>query len=281
MADLTREQIYGALEQDRFEIFGQPKWNLGQNSCTTYEAFADILIGENDDRHAAREFLPVIEADPELTIAFGKWFLRRAFTDVVRLSEEVGFNVTLSINIFGFQADRPEFVDQVLDLAAQTGLRFRNLQFELSDKQPIGLVGVKNLVRLHDELGIRLVLDNFGKGYSNIDLLRRIPFDEIDLSKEFTHNITSLEHELKILVAIQQMAQVLDIAVCAKGIETAEQLELLEEAGFQMGQGYLIGRPLPRQELKAYILKYGNTTEKKADESSDRPSRIDPVKFTV
>lgn len=256
MANLTREQIYGALEQDRFEIYGQPKWTLGQNSCNTYEVFAEILIAENSERHLPMDFLPVIEADPELTVAFGKWFLHRAFQDVVRLCEEVGFNVILSINIFGFQADRPEFVDQVVDLAAQTGLNFRNLQFELSDKQPIGPVGVQNLNRLRNELGVRLVLDNFGKGYSNIHLLRSIPFDEIDLSKEFTHNITSLEHELKVVVAIKQLAQVLDLVVCAKGIETAEQLELLEEAGFQMGQGYLIGRPMPREELKAFIRKY-------------------------
>ncbi len=281
MADLTRDQIYGALEQDRLEIYGQPKWILGQNTCNTYEVFADLLIGENNERYLPRQFLPIIEADPELTIAFGKWFLRRAFEGVVSMNEEVGFSVTLSINIFGFQADRPEFVDQVVDLAAQTGLRFRNLQFELSDKQPIGPVGEQNLIRLRNELGVRLVLDNFGRNYSNIDLLRRIPFDEIDLSKEFTKGITSLEHELKVICAIQQMAQVLDLTVCAKGIETAEQLELLEEAGFQMGQGYLIGRPMQRQELKAYILKYGSVQEKPAAVPDDRPSRTDPVKFTV
>lgn len=256
MASLTREQIYKALEEDRFEIYGQPKWTLGNNSCNTYEVFADILIGENYERHLPPDFLPIIETDPELTIAFGKWFLRRAFQDVVRLSQDVGFKVTLSINIFGFQADRPEFVDKVIELANQTGLNLSDLQFELSDKQPIGPVGIKNLVRLHDELGVRLVLDNFGKGYSNINLLRSIPFNEIDLSKEFTVNITSLELELRIIIAIKQLAEVLDLACCAKGIETAEQLELLEEAGFHMAQGYLIGRPMRREELREFMIKY-------------------------
>jgi EAL domain-containing protein (putative c-di-GMP-specific phosphodiesterase class I) len=256
MANLTREMIYDALDNNRFQLFGQPKWTFGQNTCDTYEVFADVLIGENGERYLPEEFLPIIELDPDLTVAFGSWFLEHAFRDVVRMTSELKLYLTLSINIFGYQADRPEFVDRVLEMAAITGIRLRNLQFELSERQPIGKTGIDNLNRLHDELGIRLVLDNFGKGYSNVDLLRSIPFDILELSREFTHDITKLEKELKIVVAIQQMAQVLDIAVCAKGIETAEQMELLEEAGFKMGQGFLIGRPMPMDELKEFVRKY-------------------------
>lgn len=256
MAKLTKELIYDALEHDRFQLFGQPKWTFGKNTCDTYEVFADVLITENKDRYLPVDFLPVIESDPDLTIAFGTWFLEHAFRDVVRLSTELNLELNLSINIFGFQANRPEFVDRVIELAAVTGMRFRNLQFELSETQPISQTGIDNLNRLHDELGIRLVLDNFGKGYSNVGLLRVIPFDILELSKEFTHDITNRAKELKIVVAIQQMAQVLDIGVCAKGIENAEQMELLEEAGFKMGQGFLIGRPMPYNELKEFVKKY-------------------------
>ena len=78
----------------------------------------------------------------------------------------------------------------------------------------------------------------------------------LELSREFTAEITEISHELKIVVGIVQMAKVLDITVCAKGIETAEQMELLEEAGFFKGQGYLIGRPMPMDELEAFVRLY-------------------------
>ncbi len=114
------------------------------------------------------------------------------------------------------------------------------------------------MIRLREELNIRLVLGNFGMGFSTISLLRVIPFDLLELSRDFTAKITSNERDLTIAVAILQFAQVLDIKVCAKGIETAEQMELLEEAGFTMGQGYLIGRPMPMDELAAFVRKYAD-----------------------
>lgn len=276
MANLTKAQVYEALDHDRFVLYGQPKWTLGQNTCDTYEVYADVLIGPNKERYLSVDYLPVIESDPELTVAFGTWFLNRAFRDNVRLNSELDQELTLSVSILGFQADRPEFVDKVIELAELAGMRFRNLQFELSEKQPIGKVGLENLTRLHDELGIRLALDNFGRGNSNIIQLRSAPFKIVQLSKEFIHGINNLDNEFRIAVAIQQFAQVLDLTVCAKGIETAEQLELIDEIGFKMAQGYLIGRPMPMDELKAFVKTYTLPKLKAHD-----PNQQAPVSFKM
>ncbi|NLW12540.1 MAG: EAL domain-containing protein [Clostridiaceae bacterium] len=258
MTKVTREQILDALNNDRFQLFGQPKWTFGRNTCNTYEVFVDLMLSEDEEPIQPDKFIPVIESDEELTKKFGSWFLEHAFIDGARLMRELEMNLTISINLLGFQANRPEFVERLTALIEKTGIYNNNLQFELSEAQPLNATGYYNLQKIHDELGIRLVLSNFGTGYSNIDLLRKLPFDVIELSKEFTKGITEYEKELKVIIGILQMAQVLDIDVCAKGIETAEQMELLEEAGFKMGQGYLIGRPLPMDELKSFICKYAD-----------------------
>jgi EAL domain-containing protein (putative c-di-GMP-specific phosphodiesterase class I) len=216
------------------------------------------MLSEDEEPILPEAFIPVIEADEELTKKFGSWFLEHAFIDGARLMRDLEMNLTISINILAFQANRPEFIERLTALIEKTGIYNNNLQFELSEAQPLNATGIYNLQKLHDELGIRLVLGNFGTGYSNIDLLRKLPFDMIELSKEFTKGITEYELELKVIVGILQMAQVLDIDVCAKGIETAEQMELLEEAGFKMGQGFLIGKPLPMAELKSFICKYAD-----------------------
>jgi EAL domain-containing protein (putative c-di-GMP-specific phosphodiesterase class I) len=187
---------------------------------------------------------------------FGTWFLEKAFTSGANLMRNLGMDLNISINILGFQANRPEFVDRVSEMIAKTNIKSSHVQFELSEAQPLDAVGIANLNRIHDELGINLVLGNFGTGYSTVDLLRHVPFDMLELSKSFTANITESERELKVTLAILQLAHVLDITVCAKGIETAEQLELLEEAGFYKAQGYLIGRPMPLSELEEFVRKY-------------------------
>lgn len=258
MTQVTKDQIISALENDRFKLFGQPKWTFGRNTCNTYEVFVDLMLSEDEEPIMPQDFMPVIQADAELTKKFGSWFLEHAFTDGARLMRELKMDLTISINIFGFQANRPEFIERLTALIEKTKIDKKNLQFELSETQPLDEFGMANLKRLREELGINLVLGNFGTGFSNVELLRHLPFDMIELSKEFTRGITEYERELKVVVGVLQMAQVLDIEVCAKGIETAEQMELLEEAGFKMGQGYLIGRPLPMDELKDFIKKYAD-----------------------
>lgn len=258
MTQISSQQIQDALVNNRFKLFGQPKWTFGRNTCNTYEVFVDLLVSEDQEMFPREAFISVIEADEKLTMQFGAWFLENAFSTCARLMEALSMELTISINVLAFQANRPEFVERVRYLLERAGLMPTNVQFELSEAQPLNETGIKNLNRLHDELGIKLVLGNFGTGHSNVDLLRHISFDILELSRDFTANITSTARELQISVAILQMAQVLDIDVCAKGIETAEQMELLEEAGFKMGQGYLIGRPMPMDELETFVRKYAD-----------------------
>ena len=256
MITVTREQINEALQQDRFRLFGQPKWTFGKNTCNTYEVMVDLMISDNMENLRAPEFMPVIEADADLTYRFGDWYLEKAFRDGADLMANLDMDLHISINLLGFQANHPDFAERVRAQLAKVGVAGRNIQFELSEAQPLNESGIANLNRLHDELQIPLVIGNFGTGFSNVDLLRKVPFDMLELSRDFTSGITEFERDLKIVVGILQMAQVLDIPVCAKGIETAEQMEILEEAGFYKGQGYLIGRPMPMDELETYVRRY-------------------------
>lgn len=258
MTRVAKQQIEEALANDRFQLFGQPKWTFGRNTCNTYEVFVDLLVSEDQEHIMAPAFIPVIEADERLTMQFGAWFLEKTFKDCAQLMRSLDMDLTISINVLGFQVNRPEFVERVRLMMEKTGITAANVQFELSESQPLNATGVSNLNRLRDDLGIKLVLGNFGTGYSNINLLRSVPFDLIELGRDFTAGIVDSERDLAIAVAVLQLAQVLDIDVCAKGIETAEQMEMLEEAGFKMGQGYLIGRPMPMDELEDFVRKYAD-----------------------
>lgn len=256
MAVLTKNDILKAISEDRIKLYGQPKWTFGKNTCNTYEVFADMMFSEDRTPILPQDFLPVIQSDPELTEVFGTWFLEHAFADAERMMQLLSVKLTVSINVMGFQANRPEFVDRLLAAAEKYHLSSGSIQLELSEVQPLDDVGAANLNRLHEEFKIPLVLGNFGTGYSTIDVLRRLPFSILEIRKDFIRDIDSNERDLNIIIGIREMAKILGIKVCAKGIETEEQMEILEEADFAMGQGFYIGRPLPFDELKKFIEQY-------------------------
>jgi EAL domain-containing protein (putative c-di-GMP-specific phosphodiesterase class I) len=113
----------------------------------------------------------------------------------------------------------------------------------------------ETLQALH-ELGVRLALDDFGTGQSSLSLLRAFPVDVLKLDKSFVDGIGDGEDRgrLAVAAAVAQLAEYLDLYAVAEGIETAAQLDRLRAMGYRLGQGYLMARPLPPEELAALMV---------------------------
>ena len=140
---------------------------------------------------------------------------------------------------------------------ASTGLQSKHLQFELSELQDLGDQGCANLNTIHDELGVSLVMGNFGTRNTNFPLLRKVHFDLLELDRSYAALIPQDALACKTVVAVQHMADTLDMQVCAKGIDTQEQFEFFEEIGIYKGQGALIGPVMSLDDLKSYVMQYG------------------------
>ena len=113
------------------------------------------------------------------------------------------------------------------------------------------------ITSLHDELGVALVMGNFGTRNTNIPLLYQVHFDLLELDKSFAARVPQDDMACRAVVAIQHMADTLNLNVCAKGIANQEQFEFFEEIGIFKGQGPLIGPAMPLSELKEYVKRYG------------------------
>lgn len=254
---MTVDTLKKLLERDALILYAQPKWTFGQNTCNTYEVFAEKLRAEDGNLISARDIVQEIESDPELTLIFSEWFLRKAVISALTVTEKADSNVTLSVNLLPYFANQPDFADQVRQLLDETGLMPYKLQFELSEAQLLEPTGIRNLNSLHDEDHVGLWLGNFGTGHSNIDLLRDVHFDGIELDRSYAAAIPEDEQTCRVVVAIQQMADTLNLKVCAKGIENIDQFEFYEDLGFLKGQGYMIKEPMPVEEMIAYISEHG------------------------
>lgn len=253
---MTKKLIAELIASNAFELYGQPKWTFGKNTCNTYEVFAEKAHLPGGSVIPAQLLLDLIEKDERLTLLFSKWFLKAAIVSAAELSEKTNSHVTLSVNLLPQYAGQESFVEQVLSLLESTGFNPKKLQFELSEAQNLNENGIANLNILHDEHGVGLYVANFGKGYANIDLLSEVHFDGIELDRSYAAGVPDHDQVCRMIFAIQQLAHTLNLHVCAKGIETPEQFEFFDELNVFKGQGYLIGKPLPMDELTDYINMY-------------------------
>ena len=154
-------------------------------------------------------------------------------------------------------AESDHFVEQVRSCMEETGLQSKHLQFEISELQDLNPQGCANLNYVHDELGVSLVMGNFGTYQTKMPLLCQVHFDLIELDKSYSAHIPQDDLTCKTVVAIQHVADTLGMRVCAKGIDTQEQFEFYEEIGVFKGQGSLIGPAMSLDELKDYVRRYG------------------------
>ena len=253
---MNHHSIAEMILNNAMELHGQPKWTFGKNTCNTYAVYAEkIRVGENETI-PSWPILELIAGDKALTHLYSRWFLEAAIAFAMELTNRTHAHITISVKLLPAFAESAEFVETVLGLLEKTGLPAQRLHFELSEAQALTEKGIQNLNLLHDEHQIGLWIGNFGTGHSNLDLLTKVHFDGIELDRSFATMIPANEQACEVVAGIQRLAYTLGLELCAKGIETQEQFEFFEGLEIFKGQGYLIGKPMPKDEVIEYIENY-------------------------
>ena len=258
---MNTNDIGELILNDAFELGFQPKWTFGKNTCNTFEAYPEEVRLPGGQVIPSLHLLETIAQNEKLSIMFSDWFLDKGLETASEMSKAVGAHLTVSMNLLPIYAARPDFVDTVLYFLTKYGYPANHLQFELSEAQNLSPEGAANLNKLHDEHGVGLWLGNFGTENSNVDLLLEVHFDGLELDRSYASLVPDHEQAVRIVVALHQLADTLGLKVCAKGIETPEQFEFMEQIGCFKGQGYFLNKPMPMSEmieyLKEYAIKFG------------------------
>ncbi len=254
---MEHSAISDMILKNAMVLQGQPKWTFGKNTCNTYEVFVSHFRNLEGNLLPAWPIIQIVEKDDALTQLFSIALLWEAVRQTVKISNEANCNMTLSLNVLPKFAESAHFVEQVRSCMEETGLQSKHLQFEISEMQNLNADGCANLNYVHDKLGVSLVMGNFGTYSTKMPLLCKVHFDVLELDKSYASRIPADDLTCKTVVAIQHMADTLGMAVCAKGIETQDQVEFFEEIGIFKGQGSLIGPVMSLDELKDYVRRYG------------------------
>jgi len=250
--DTYRKWIEGelstAIQTCAFDVVYQPQVESHTGQITGYEA---LLRWEHPEKGfiPPSEFISVAEKCG-LIGQIGMWVLERACRDAARFPDDV----TIAVNVSPKQLESPDFVKRLAETMRQAGVRAERIELEITENILIlDRVRVRRKFQDIRDLGCPISIDDFGTGYSNLGYLAELPFSKLKLDRSLVSRLGERDNGTALVATIVNMAHALNASVLGEGVETEEQVALLQAAGCTLMQGYYFGKPvwLEREQEKA------------------------------
>ncbi len=248
----VESRMHEALEKGEFKPYLQPKWNMATDQISGAEA---LIRWVDSTGHIIppNEFIPVFERNGFIENV--DFFMLEEICKYIRKMIDEGREVyPISINQSRYLLYDPNYIMKVQEIMLRYKVPKGLIELEItetvffSEKERM-LEVMRNL----KEFNMNLSIDDFGSGYSSLNLLRDIPFDVLKIDRGFLDESTQSESGKWILRKIVEMAEGLKLRVICEGVETHEQVDMLLEIGCIYAQGFLYSRPIP---LEDFIDKY-------------------------
>ena len=237
------EALRVAVEKKELQIAYQPIFNIKDRSIQSCEA----LLRWNHPKLgpiSPMEFIPIAE-ESGLIISIGEWVLEHVIAQQASWLREGLKPVPVAINISGKQFSQDRLVNQIDSALRRNRLPANLLSIEVTES--VAMQDLQTTInRLRDicNLGVNTAIDDFGTGFSSLSYLKQLPLMKAKIDKSFVTHCATDSKDAAIIKAVVMMAHSLDLQVVAEGIETEEQLTFLRGLKCDLGQGYLVSKPL-------------------------------------
>jgi diguanylate cyclase (GGDEF)-like protein/PAS domain S-box-containing protein len=232
-----------ALERGEFLLDYQPKINLETGEIAGAEA---LIRWQQPNRGLIppAQFVPIAE-DCGLIIPIGRWVMREACRQA-RAWQVAGLTpLPISVNVSAVEFRDKSFVEGVRTILSETGLPAQYLELELTEGVLMEDTESATSVLLELKgMGVQLAIDDFGTGYSSLSYLRKFPIDALKIDQSFIHQNTTTPDESTIVSAVIAMGRSLKLRVVAEGVETLEELMVLQGLQCEEAQGFYFSRPV-------------------------------------
>ena len=241
-----------ALKERQFTVYFQPKVNQRTGAVTGMEALVR-WVKPDGTIVSPVEFIPLAE-ETGLIVPLGE-FVLEASCKAMQIFDGVGCgDIKVSVNLSPIQFEQEDLVEMVIDNLERNGLASSRLELEITESTLMTDVqtSIAKLNLLVDH-GISIAIDDFGTGHSSLYYLKNFPIDVLKIDRSFVRDITEDVSDAQIVETIIMMAHNLGMTVVAEGVETKEQLELLDSFGCKTIQGYYYSKPLPLEEVIEYL----------------------------
>ncbi|MFD3158406.1 EAL domain-containing protein [Haloimpatiens sp. FM7330] len=246
--------LTNALKNNEFIIQYQPQIETETRKILGFEA---LLRWKHSEKGfiPPNEFIPLAE-ETGLIVDIGEWVFKKVCEQNKKWKDEGYDYKYISVNISSIQLQQDNFLNTINKIIKETDIDPKFIQLEITESVLMQNIeeNVKKLERLI-KLGMDVAMDDFGTGYSSLNYLRKIPINTLKIDKSFIDNIYENSVEGNIIEGIVILAHKMHLDVVAEGVETEEQLKILQEKNCDKVQGYFFSKPLYIEEAEKLLKK--------------------------
>lgn len=255
------ESMEAALAEEQFVVYFQPKYRLAGDTLAGAEALARWAHPKLGFLSPS-EFIPLFEKNGFIT-QLDQYMWEHTCVFLRKWKDEGYAPISVSVNVSRADVYQGNLPETVTALVNKYGLEPKQLHLELTEsaytENPEQIVSVINELRRR---GFVVEMDDFGSGYSSLNMLNQVDFDILKLDMKFIQGETARKGEMSIIYFVMEMAKWMNLSVVAEGVETQPQLERLRDVGCDYVQGYFLSKPLPTDEFEALMKKCGIQRER-------------------
>ena len=244
-----------ALEQKELEVYYQPKFNIRSEQPRLESA--EALVRWNHPTMGLLppgDFIPLFEQSGQVS-TLDNYVWAEAARQIAAWRDQYGMVIPVSVNLSRVDVFDPDLQDTLDGLVAKYGLNSSDLKLEVTESAYTE--NAEQLIQVIEQLrakGYLIEMDDFGSGYSSLNMLSSLPVDVLKMDIAFIRNIERDERDYNLVKLIMDIARYLKVPVIAEGVETENQLRLLKNARCDLVQGYYFSRPVPADEFEKRFL---------------------------
>lgn len=262
-AELHSKELYSArlindmdtaIAEKQFRVFYQPKYSIKEKNpvFTSFEALVRWFHPEFG-MIAPNEFITLFE-DNGLICKLDRYVWNEAASQIKQWKDTFGFSIPVSVNVSRVDAFNPNLADTLSEIIKTNDIRNEDLLLEITESSYAdNAQQIINTVVLLRDKGFKIEMDDFGSGYSSLNMLCSLPIDALKLDMKFVKNICSNHKDYRLIEIMTEIARLLEVPVIVEGVETKEQLDLLKQIGCDIIQGYYFSKPLPADKVTDLI----------------------------
>lgn len=256
--DLYHEQLINdidnAISNRDLVVFYQPKYGI---QCDEPELrSAEALIRWRHPKYgmiSPGDFIPLFESNG-LIQKLDHFVWEEAARQVRKWKDEYGFTVPVSVNVSRVDIYDAQLEDRLVRILKDNKLDAKELMLEITESAYADdAKGLTDVVTKLRESGFRIEMDDFGSGYSSLNMITEIPIDVLKMDMKFIRNMNKDAKSLKLVELVIEIADYLGVPVVAEGVEDKSQVDQLKSMGCELIQGYYFSKPVPPEEFNKFI----------------------------
>lgn len=250
------QDFESAIKERQIKVYYQPKYNiLGEipllSSCEALVRWIHPELGFINPE----VFIPLFEENG-LVQKLDRYVWKEAAAQMHKWNEAYGVILPVSVNVSRIDISSPDLADFICKTVNENKISPKDFLLEITESAYTEnfqqIIDTVNILR---KKGFKIEMDDFGAGYSSLNMLTTLPIDVLKLDKGFINNISKGNREMRMVEMILDIARFLKVPVIAEGVETKEQVELLKHAKCDVIQGYYFSKPLPPEDFNSLIEK--------------------------